>query len=192
VTPALSHFNPVKTSQTSSLKYISLFSSPFTRLFIHVIQLCICVHLLLSLLCYKFFPAHPLWFDHADNILWIVSVMKLLISLCNFYPVLLLPVCRIQILFSALCSQTRKNILWSACSNNTLKPYHGSGGYSPATHRLMPGFVPGSIHVGFPLGQVSDRVLRFSTVSIIPPWLSTHISPGGWTIGPLRGHSSET
>jgi hypothetical protein len=40
-----------------------------------------------------------------------------------------------------------------------------------------PGFVPRSVHVGFvvdkvALGQVSFRVLRFSPVSFIPPYLS--------------------
>jgi hypothetical protein len=40
-----------------------------------------------------------------------------------------------------------------------------------------PGFVPRSVHVGFvvdkvALGQVSFRVLPFSPVSIIPPYLS--------------------
>jgi len=40
-----------------------------------------------------------------------------------------------------------------------------------------PGFAPGSVHVGFvvdkvALGQVFLRVLRFSPVSIIPPWFS--------------------
>jgi hypothetical protein len=34
-------------------------------------------------------------------------------------------------------------------------------------------------------GVVSTRVLRLSPINIIPPWLHTHISPKGWTIGPL-------
>jgi hypothetical protein len=34
-------------------------------------------------------------------------------------------------------------------------------------------------------GHVYLRVLRFSPVSIIPPWLYTYISSGGWTIDPL-------
>jgi hypothetical protein len=46
-----------------------------------------------------------------------------------------------------------------------------------------PGFASGSIHVGFvvdklALGQVFLRVLRFSTVNIIPPSLSKLISSG--------------
>jgi hypothetical protein len=43
---------------------------------------------------------------------------------------------------------------------------------------------PRSVYVGFmadkvALGQVSTLVLRLSPVNIIPPWLSTHILPGG-------------
>jgi hypothetical protein len=54
-----------------------------------------------------------------------------------------------------------------------------------------PGFTPGSVRVGFVvdkvvLGQVSIRVLRFCTVSIIPPCLSTLVYHlGGRTRGPL-------
>jgi hypothetical protein len=57
------------------------------------------------------------------------------------------------------------------------------------------GFVPGSVCMGFvadkvALGQVLLRILRFSPVSIVPPWLSMLI-PGRWTINPFSGRSSE-
>jgi hypothetical protein len=47
-----------------------------------------------------------------------------------------------------------------------------------------PGFVPESVNVRFAVkkiatGQVFLGVLRFSPVSIIPPWLSLLMSPGG-------------
>jgi hypothetical protein len=47
-----------------------------------------------------------------------------------------------------------------------------------------PGLPPVSVHMGFvadnvALGQVLLQVLQFSPVSIIPPWLHTHISRGG-------------
>jgi hypothetical protein len=47
-----------------------------------------------------------------------------------------------------------------------------------------PGFAPGSVHVGFvvdkvALGQGFLGVLQFAPVRIIPPWLHTHVSPGG-------------
>jgi hypothetical protein len=41
---------------------------------------------------------------------------------------------------------------------------------------LMAGFASGSVHMGFVVDEVSlGQVLRFSPVSIIPPWLSIHI-----------------
>jgi hypothetical protein len=67
-----------------------------------------------------------------------------------------------------------------------------------------PGLAPGSVHMGFvvgevELGQVLLRVLRFSPVSVIPPGLHTRISSGGRTTGllvfavqrlSLTGHSN--
>jgi hypothetical protein len=66
--------------------------------------------------------------------------------------------------------------------------------YRPSLRRL--GFAPGSVHLGFvvntvALGQVTIRVLRFSAVSIIPPWLSTRIYLG-MNNSPVVGRSSET
>jgi hypothetical protein len=57
---------------------------------------------------------------------------------------------------------------------------------------------PGSVRLGFlmdkvALGQVLLEVLRFSPVSMIPPWLSILISHlEGMNNKPFGGHSSET
>jgi hypothetical protein len=55
----------------------------------------------------------------------------------------------------------------------------------------------GSVRVGFVLDkvalrQVFLRVYRFLSVSIIPPWLNTHISSGGWTVCPLVSTADRT
>jgi hypothetical protein len=55
-------------------------------------------------------------------------------------------------------------------------PLQGKGKAIPWLRRLVaglplrrPGFDPGSVHVGFvALGQIFPRVLRFSSVNIIP------------------------
>jgi hypothetical protein len=53
-----------------------------------------------------------------------------------------------------------------------------------------PGFATVSVCVGFmvddvALWQIFLLALRFSPVSIFQPVLHTHVSPGGWTVGPL-------
>jgi hypothetical protein len=40
--------------------------------------------------------------------------------------------------------------------------------------------------------EVFLRVLRFSSIRIIPPWLHTRISSGEMKTNPVRGHNSET
>jgi hypothetical protein len=59
-----------------------------------------------------------------------------------------------------------------------------------------PRFMPGSIHVGSVLdkvapGQVFVSVLWFAPANI-PPWIHTHISPGGINNMPAGGGSSQT
>jgi hypothetical protein len=50
------------------------------------------------------------------------------------------------------------------------------------SHQL--GFAHGSVHVAFvvekvAMGQIFLRVLHFSPVNIIPPWLHIHLSSSG-------------
>jgi hypothetical protein len=59
------------------------------------------------------------------------------------------------------------------------------------------GFEPGSLNVGFlvdkvALGQVLLRVLRFSPVNIIPPWLYNFIYHLGMKSRPTDDRCSET
>jgi hypothetical protein len=77
---------------------------------------------------------------------------------------------------SALCGEwprlTARAMPW-------LRPYHGR---LPTV--LVLGSCPGQSILGFVLDKVALehvflRVLWFSTVNIIPPWLHTHISSGG-------------
>jgi hypothetical protein len=68
--------------------------------------------------------------------------------------------------------------------------------FSVQSNRLVGG-IWAVIHVGLvvhkvALGQGFLRVLRFSRVNIIPPWLSILILSGGRTIGLMVGRSSET
>jgi hypothetical protein len=64
-------------------------------------------------------------------------------------------------------------------------PFHFSGCLS--SRRSV--FPPTWVRVGFVVDRVTDTFSSefcwFSLVSIIPPWLHAHISPRGWTEGPL-------
>jgi hypothetical protein len=83
-------------------------------------------------------------------------------------------------------------------------PIWYTGGAVPWLRQLVaglsprsPGFVTGSIHVGFvvekvALGQVSLRVLRFSPVNIIPPSFYILIHYLGMNSTSVSGSSSET
>jgi hypothetical protein len=74
-------------------------------------------------------------------------------------------------------SSTCKSLFHFVVYKVLVRPCHGSGGHACLLPR-SPGFAPWSVHVGFVVDKVALRqvfllVLRFSSVNIIQPLLST-------------------
>ena len=83
--PILSQIKPVRASQSQFLKiHLNIIlpstpgSSKFSTSFRYPHRNIFFLHLLSHLTCHMPYPSHSSWFNHTNNILWAVRIMKLL------------------------------------------------------------------------------------------------------------------